>query len=303
MDNTKALTATTRRRFLGRAGAAAGAVALAGGGSLAGAGRPEPTPASPPLAPPPAADGPLPAWFPRQDPALVEEVVTVAHRDLAAVERLVSRQPELAKAQWDWGYGDWESPLDAASHVGQREIALLLLRHGARPTLFSAAMLGQLEVVEQFVLAAPGIQGTLGPHGIPLLKHAKVGGAPAAPVVDYLLALGGADGPTPVQLAEADTGRYLGSYRFGAGNADAFEVAVGRFGIALARSGGTARGLVFLGDDTFHPVGAPSVRVRFDMQAGAAAALAIWAPDLVVRAQRLSGAPSRAPHSGSAMKR
>src|SRR6185503_8942881 len=178
----------SRRRFLTELGATAGVLAMAGRAAAEPA--PPPVPAAPSMAASDAAAPP--SWFPRQDPALVQEVVGVAHRDLAAVRALVEKRPELAKAQWDWGYGDWESPLDAASHTGQREIALLLLGHGARPTIFSAAMLGQLEVVKAFVAAAPGVQSTPGPHGIPLLAHAKVGGEPAAAVVAYLEALGGA---------------------------------------------------------------------------------------------------------------
>ena len=55
---------------------------------------------------------------------------------------------------------------------GRREIAEFLLAHGARPTVFSAAMLGQLDVVKAFVSASPGVQRTLGPHGITLMAHA-----------------------------------------------------------------------------------------------------------------------------------
>ena len=35
--------------------------------------------------------------------------------------------PALARASWDWGYGDWETPIDAASHVGNRAIAEFLI--------------------------------------------------------------------------------------------------------------------------------------------------------------------------------
>jgi len=61
------------------------------------------------------------------------------------------------KAVWDWGFGDWESALGAASHVGNREIAEYLIAHGARPSLFSATMLGHLDVVKAFIAAQPGV--------------------------------------------------------------------------------------------------------------------------------------------------
>src|SRR5207247_3241601 len=91
------------------------------------------------------------------------------------------------------GFGDWETCIDAASHVGNREIAEYLIANGARPTLFTAAMLGQLDVVKALVAAAPGIQRTPGPHSITLLRHAMAGGPRAQPVVDYLKSIEGAD--------------------------------------------------------------------------------------------------------------
>ncbi|HET9832903.1 MAG TPA: hypothetical protein VFP91_14370 [Vicinamibacterales bacterium] len=39
------------------------------------------------------------------------------------------------------------------------------LANGARPTIFSAAMLGQLDAVKALVAANPGIQRTKGPRG------------------------------------------------------------------------------------------------------------------------------------------
>ena len=82
--------------------------------------------------------------FPQQESDLVREIVTVAHGNLARVKELVTARPALARAQWDWGYGDWESPIDAASHVGNRPIAEFLIANGARPTVFTAVMMGQL---------------------------------------------------------------------------------------------------------------------------------------------------------------
>src|SRR5437762_14165261 len=78
--------------------------------------------------------------FPSQPRELVEEMVVVAHGNVARVKELVGRQPTLAKATFDWGFGDWETALGAASHVGNRDIAELLLSNGAHPTIFSAAM-------------------------------------------------------------------------------------------------------------------------------------------------------------------
>lgn len=125
----------------------------------------------------------------RLDAALVEEFVTYAHGDLARVSGLLEREPRLVNAVWDWGGGDWESGLGAAAHMGRREIARLLLAHGARLDLFAAAMLGELAIVQATLAAFPEALTIPGPHGIPLLAHARVGGEPARGVLAYLEAL------------------------------------------------------------------------------------------------------------------
>src|SRR5499426_2651794 len=148
--------------------------------------------------------------FPTQDPALVKEMVTVAHGNVKRVKELVDRQQTLAKATWDWGFGDWESALGAASHTGNRAIAEYLLANGAHPTIFSATMLGQVDVVKSFVAAQPGIQRTLGPHSISLLAHAKAGGDTARPVFQYLQSLGDAGGSPEAPLSDQELAAILG---------------------------------------------------------------------------------------------
>jgi hypothetical protein len=213
-------------------------------------------------------------------------MVGVSHNDLARVRELVARQPALAKAAWDWGFGDWESALGAASHVGNREIAEVLLRNGAQPTIFSAAMLGQLDVVRAFVTARPGIQKTKGPHSITLLKHAQAGGPGAQAVVDYLTALGGADDRVVEQpLSEDDVGKLVGSYSFGHGASERIEIRFERERLWLERAGGSARGLLHLGSLAFCPVGAEDVRIRFE-EDGTGVALAVYDPDVVLVARK-----------------
>lgn len=119
-------------------------------------------------------------------PGLVQAFVGNAHGDLARVQELLAQEPALVNAAWDWGGGDWETALGAAAHTGQREIARYLLDRGARLDLFAAAMLGDLEVVKAIVAAYPAAREARGPHGIPLLAHAKVGGEAAAAVVAFL---------------------------------------------------------------------------------------------------------------------
>jgi hypothetical protein len=50
-------------------------------------------------------------------------------------------------------------------------------------------MLGKLAVVKATVEAFPEIIHVRGPHGIPLLDHAKFGGDAAKPVLTYLKSL------------------------------------------------------------------------------------------------------------------
>lgn len=120
------------------------------------------------------------------DAALARDVVAVAHGDLTRVRALLAQEPRLANAAWDWGGGDWETPLGAAAHMGRRDIAEYLLERGARLDLFAAAMLGKLEIVRAAIEALPGALRVAGPHGIPLLAHARAGGPEAAAVVAYL---------------------------------------------------------------------------------------------------------------------
>jgi hypothetical protein len=120
---------------------------------------------------------------------MVREYVLNAHGDLSRVEQLIAEEPRLVNAVWDWGGGDWESGLGAAAHTGRTEIARFLLAKGARIDLFAAAMLDQVEIVKATLEAFPEAVNIPGPHGIPLLAHAKVGNADrVAALIEALLA-------------------------------------------------------------------------------------------------------------------
>jgi hypothetical protein len=236
-----------------------------------------------------ADDGtPVPDLFPTQPADVVKEMVGVAHGNFARVRELVEARPALAKATWDWGFGDWESALDAASHVGNRQIAEYLIANGARPTIFSAAMLGQVDVVKAFVTASPGAQRLRGPHGITLLAHARAGGTQASEVLQYLQGLGDADPAyAPAPLSAAEKALLLGGYVFGRGAKDRVEIGEDRQGFpTLLRPGGTERRLIHLGSLQFHPVGADTVRIRFEMAGQKIVGLTIHDPDLVLTARR-----------------
>lgn len=99
-------------------------------------------------------------------------VVGLAHFDMDSVRSALERDATLANATADWGNGDWESALGAAAHMHRRDIAELLLAHGARLDLFAAAMLGDVSTVKAALEAHPGMRDAKGPHGIPLAAHA-----------------------------------------------------------------------------------------------------------------------------------
>ena len=109
------------------------------------------------------------------DAATVHAFVANAHGDLEAVRAALAEEPQLANAAWDWGGGDWETALGAAAHMHRRDIAEVLLAHGARKDVFAAAMLGEVEIVSAMLAAEPELRDAQGPHGIPLLAHAQGG--------------------------------------------------------------------------------------------------------------------------------
>lgn len=234
-----------------------------------------------------AADlSPRSPTFPAQDPRLVRETVLYAHSDAQKVLELVEARPELSNSAIDWGFGDWESAIGAAAHMGRRDIADTLLAHGARPDIFVFAMLGRLEAVKAMVEGVEGLQRTPGPHGFTLLFHARAGGEEAAAVVSYLEGLGDADIGTDTKPLPEKTSAYLGSYRYDSGSEDTFTIVESKGSLGLQRPGAFPRSLFHLGDNEFHPGGARSVRVRFSLEGGVARHVNIYDPELSIRALR-----------------
>lgn len=191
-------------------------------------------------------------------------IVGASHANLERVQELLAEDPSLARASYDWGFGDWETALGAASHTGRPDIAEALIAHGARPDLFTFAMLDQVDVVRAFCEANPGVQRIPGPHGITLLAHARAGNAER--VIAWLETLGGADDkPESLPLAPGELERYPGRYDFGPGEYDHWLVAPARRGggLTIQRAAGTSRTLHRAADGSFHPAGAPHVTITF----------------------------------------
>jgi hypothetical protein len=236
---------------------------------------------------PPAPGTPPDDFFPSLHPSLMKSVVGLSHSNLARVTEMVQQHPALAKGSWDWGYGDHETALGAASHVGQRAIAEFLLENGAPPTLFSATMLGQLDVVKAFIAATPGLQKIRGPHSLSLMVHAKAGGPPAAAVVAYLESIGDAALPLTDEPLSADARAMLnGRYTFGDRARDSFTVETKPNQVSIVRAGADPRNLRHLGHLEFAPAGAPAVRIRFEREGEKVVALTVADPDVLVRARK-----------------
>lgn len=227
-------------------------------------------------------------YFPSRNPKLAADMVGLAHRDIEKVEALLKSFPTLANAAIDWGFGDWESAIGAAAHTGGREMAELLISHGARPDLFTHAMLGHLQVVKAAVEARPGIQGIPGPHGLTLLHHARAGGDESAAVVSYLESVGGADPVPQPEHLELPVESYTGDYRFAPGPAGVIAIQYEKEKFRLKAGKGGARNLVYLRDHRFHPVGAPTVSIAFKVEEQRATEFTIVDSEPLLTALRVS---------------
>jgi hypothetical protein len=123
-------------------------------------------------------------------PELVRDFVGAGHKDLAKIKEILQINPNFINASWDWGGGDFETAIEAAGHVGNKEIANYLLGLGARSNLFVMTMLGKTQIVKAQLEAYPHLLFSKGPHGFSLLHHAQRGGADAAELLEYIQSKG-----------------------------------------------------------------------------------------------------------------
>lgn len=234
--------------------------------------------------------------YPSIDDKIVAEVVGASHFNLDRVKELVNKRPELARATWDWAFGDWETAVGAASHVGRRDIAEFLMSKGARPDIFTYAMLGAYDAVKSMIETTPGIQSIAGPHGISLLRHAKNGlqgsdlteknKADSNKLIKYLETLGNADNQEKyIELSESQQEKYLGDYKYGEGPDDGFSIKrnmrkllslgkIGKFGGAINQKS----------ENVFVYNGTTSVEVSFQIIDNKVISLIVHEPDLTLKA-------------------
>lgn len=117
---------------------------------------------------------------------LIKEFVLAGHGNLEKTKEMLNEYPNLLYCRYDWGGGDFEEAIEGAGHVGNKEIANYLIGQGARVNLFALTMLGSTDLVEPVLEQFPNLVFAKGPHGFTLLHHAKVGGAEAEELYNYL---------------------------------------------------------------------------------------------------------------------
>ena len=117
---------------------------------------------------------------------LVKAFVGAGHNDLEKVKQMLKENPNLLYSMMDWGGGDFETALEGAGHVGDKEIANYLISMGARPNIFVLTMLGKTKIVTSLLEEFPALLNAKGPHGYTLLHHAERGGTEAADLYSYL---------------------------------------------------------------------------------------------------------------------
>lgn len=242
----------------------------------------------------------LPEHFPNIDPQIIAEVVGKSHFDLVRVKALVNKRPELSRSVWEWRFGDFESAIGAASHVGRRDIALYLISKGARPTLFTFAMLGHFQTVKSTIEALPDIQEVTGPHGISLLDHAYAGERMKEHMstteienleqtIDYLTKLGNASGDKYIEVSAEEQKKYLGNYKYGDGEKDGFTIDVNmRKLLSLGPIGEFGGALYKIGDNRFIYNGAPSVEITFDIRDDKVHSMKVIDPDITLVAKKIT---------------
>ncbi len=123
-------------------------------------------------------------------PEKVKDFVIAGHGDIAKVRSMLAEFPTLLYATWDWGNGDFETAIEGAGHVGNKEIANQLISAGARANLFVLTMLGKTSIVKPYLEAFPSYLNARGPHGFTFLHHAQRGGDDAKELLEYIQSKG-----------------------------------------------------------------------------------------------------------------
>lgn len=115
----------------------------------------------------------------------VKDFVIAGHGNLDKVRAMLAESPTLLYATWDWGGGDFETAIEGAGHVGNKEVANYLIGQGARTNMFVLTMLGKTNIVKSYLETFPQYLNARGPHGFTFLHHAIKGGDDAKELKEY----------------------------------------------------------------------------------------------------------------------
>ena len=137
------------------------------------------------------------------DKAIVDELVGNAHGNLARVKEILTEHPELINASATWK----ETPIEAATQVGNRTIIEFLIEKGAPVDFFTALTLAQVDRARQDLKTNPDLAKARGVHDLPALYFAALGGS--VPAAQMLLA-GGADVNAKAEAAAPIHGAVMG---------------------------------------------------------------------------------------------
>lgn len=115
---------------------------------------------------------------------LINEFVAASHFDFPKVRQMLAETPALLNENAEW----IETPVQAAAHVGNVEIAEYLLEQGAPLDICTAAMLGREADVDAILAESAAMVRARGAHNTPLLYYPIIGGH--LPLAKKLLAAG-----------------------------------------------------------------------------------------------------------------
>ena len=185
--------------------------------------------------------------------------------------------------------------IGAASHVARKDIVEYLLQNGARPDIFTFAMLGSFNVVRSMIEFSPGIQRIAGPHGISLLQHVKNGMQAGngntmeeGKLLDYLAALGDSDSQKYIDVAETEKQKYIGDYKYGDGPMEGFSIKLNlKKKLSLGKTGKFGGALYKTGDNQFTYNGEPSVSITFLAENDKIISLTVTEPGLTLTAKKI----------------
>lgn len=123
---------------------------------------------------------------------IIREFVIAGHGNLTRVQQMLDEMPSLLNTEYQWGENDWESAIQAASHVGNTAVAEYLLSKGAPLKIYTAAMLGRKADVDSLLATDESLIKQTGAHGIPILAHSAFNGD--VELFSYLVSRGAMEG-------------------------------------------------------------------------------------------------------------